>query len=158
MNRKVVRILLIGLTLIWMGLIFYFSNQNGTKSALLSRDVTRIVLKIFYPDYMQLNKSEQTALLKSVGLVIRKLAHYGEYVLLALFLYVSISIFTKNQRIRYCLVFVFGVVYAYFDEIHQYFVAGRAFMIQDICIDLAGIGSAILLIYGIRKLKQKKKR
>ena len=157
MNRKVFRILLIGLTLIWMGLIFYFSNQNGTKSALLSRDITRNILKIVYPDYMQLDKSEQTALLKSVGLVVRKLAHYGEYILLALFLYISISVFTKNQRIRYCLVFVFGMLYACFDEIHQYFVAGRAFMIQDILIDLVGISSALLLIFGIRKLKQKKR-
>lgn len=158
MNRKVLRILLIGLTFIWIGIIFYFSNQTGTKSSLVSRDITRYILKLFHPNYMQLSKKEQSALLKSVGLIIRKLAHFAEYGLLSFFLYFVISICTKREKLINALVILIGVLFAFLDELHQYFITGRAFMLQDILIDFIGIFSMLLLIFSLRRLIDKKKR
>ena len=51
--------------------------------------------------------------------------------------------------------FVLGIVYATSDEIHQYFVPGRACMIEDVFIDTLGVILGILLIMLGRRITKK---
>ena len=55
---------------------------------------------------------------------------------------------------------VVGVVYAVFDEVHQYFVPGRACQLRDMIIDICGVSAGVLIalcaLWIIRKLKRSK--
>jgi VanZ family protein len=51
----------------------------------------------------------------------------------------------------------FCTLYAVSDEIHQYFVPGRACRFGDICIDTAGSILAIVLLTSIVTIKKKRK-
>ena len=58
------------------------------------------------------------------------------------------------------LAIVVGVVYAVFDEVHQYFVPGRACQLRDMIIDICGVSAGVLIalcaLWIIRKLKRSK--
>lgn len=47
------------------------------------------------------------------------------------------------------------MMYATSDEIHQYFVPGRACMVEDVFIDTLGIVLGILLIMLCRRITKK---
>ena len=53
---------------------------------------------------------------------------------------------------------VVGVVYAVFDEVHQYFVPGRACQLRDMIIDICGVSAGVLIalcaLWIIRKLRR----
>ena len=56
------------------------------------------------------------------------------------------------------LAIVVGVVYAVFDEVHQYFVPGRACQLRDMIIDICGVSAGVLIalcaLWIIRKLRR----
>ena len=56
------------------------------------------------------------------------------------------------------LAIVVGVVYAVFDEVHQYFVPGRAGQLRDMIIDICGVSAGVLIalcaLWIIRKLRR----
>ena len=118
-------IILIG----WMLLIFFMSNQPAD----ISTKQSDLVIKLFSAIGIDLN----THLGELASFVVRKVAHFTEYFILY---YFSISVCKyyvdiKKARI-YCLFVVLG--YAISDEIHQYFIPGRAMAIRDVVIDFSG--------------------
>ena len=118
-------ILLIG----WMLLIFFMSNQPAEVSTKQSD----LVIRLFSVIGIDLNSH----LGSFTSFFIRKAAHFTEYFILY---YFTISVCKyyfdiKNARI-YSLVIILG--YAISDEIHQYFIPGRAMAIRDVIIDFSG--------------------
>ena len=102
--------------------IFLFSNQVGEESSKISND-----------------------------LIIRKLGHFSEYMILGFFsfsylsnLFVKSSEF-KDYRKTAITSLVFSVVYASSDEFHQTFVAGRDGNIIDVLIDSSGALVGIMI-------------
>ena len=83
------------------------------------------------------------------------LYHVTVFFFLSSFLFLS-SIKRKNFRLIPIAVTVL-ILYAISDELHQFFVPGRAFTLEDIFIDTVGITFA-LMIYSIRILLVKKSR
>ena len=75
--------------------------------------------------------------------LIRKAAHFTEYLLLGLSLEWGMG-FRKRT-------FLIGTGYAVMDEIHQAFVPGRSCEIRDMCIDAVGVLIGMVLIIAIRK-------
>ena len=69
-------------------------------------------------------------------LVLRKLAHVGEYAVLG-------ALLARAAR-RPWLAFVLGVAYAASDELHQHFVPGRRGAPLDVLIDAVGVGLGVL--------------
>ncbi len=65
----------------------------------------------------------------------RFIYHIIEYAILNLLLYRALKITSKGPQ---TLAILFTIIYAITDEIHQYFVPGRIFSIQDILIDTFG--------------------
>jgi VanZ family protein len=63
-------------------------------------------------------------------LILRKLAHAGEYALLAALLFRAIT--------RFWPAFLVAVAYAVSDEFHQHFVRGRAGTPRDVAVDAGG--------------------
>lgn len=131
--------------LLWIGLIFYMSNQPGDVSSKQSG----LVLKLFQAIGIDLNNE----LGELATFIVRKTAHFTEYfILYMLTVNVMKYYFNINKAILYA--FVFSFFYACTDEIHQYFIPGRAMAFKDVLIDSSGA----LLSMIITKLNFKKKK
>ena len=102
--------------------IFLFSNQVGEESSKISND-----------------------------LIIRKLGHFSEYMILGFFSFSYLSNFFvksnefKDYRKTAIVSFLFSVVYAASDEFHQTFVVGRDGNIIDVLIDSSGTLVGIMI-------------
>lgn len=123
------------LSLICMGLIFYFSSRTADESAAQSGALLDFLKRIFGDNLV-------------TDFIVRKLAHFCEYVGLSLLLN-SALIFTKGKR---QMPFAIGIasIYAITDEIHQIFVDGRSCQFTDWLIDTSGAitgALAFLVIY-----------
>ncbi len=148
------RVLCIVLLISWAITIFVFSSQDATKSSELSGGIVDKIVYSVYPDFDELNLDEQTQITKTFSLIIRKAAHFSEYFILGLLSVITLFVF-KRFKMFFCSVisFVFCLVYAAGDEIHQYFVPGRACRFTDICIDGAGAALAIVIFALIKHKK-----
>jgi VanZ family protein len=118
-----------------MIIIFSFSMQNGEESAGLSLKIV-LFLQNHFP------------ILKKVTILhflVRKAAHMSEYgVLLLSFVYGFYkNKLSLNKVYLYSLLCTF--LYACSDELHQYFVGGRAGQFKDVLIDTSG-GIIMLII------------
>lgn len=126
------------LVLIWMIIIFIMSSFNATDSANQSNFIVNIIANIFNINNISL-----------LCLIIRKLAHYTEYLILGILV---INMFTKNNiNNLYLISIILCIIYATSDEIHQIFVPGRACQIKDILIDSIGSITGIYLYKLINK-------
>ncbi|WP_291651467.1 VanZ family protein [Clostridium sp.] len=126
----------------WMGIIFFMSHQPGEVSSSQSE----LVLKIFSFLGIELNQYFG----ELATLVVRKAAHFSEYLILFLFTYnVSRFYFTTKKARLYSIIFIF--LYASTDEFHQYFIPGRNMAFKDVLIDTSGgaIGYLIMKIVEI---------
>lgn len=128
------------LVLIWMIIIFIMSSFNAEDSANQSNFIVNIISNIFNIENVKL-----------LSLIIRKLAHFTEYLILGTLV---INMFTKNNAKKtYLLSILLCIIYATSDEIHQIFTSGRACQIKDILIDSVG---SITGIYLFKLLKKRK--
>ena len=94
MKRKYRVILLAALVLGWMGVIFMFSSQDGAASSETSGRVVERVIAVVKPDFNSLAKSEQIRFREMVTFFVRKGAHFTEYMILGVLLFLfSITIF-----------------------------------------------------------------
>ena len=131
------------LVLIWMIIIFITSSFNATDSANQSNFIVNIIANIFNINNISL-----------LSLIIRKLAHFTEYLILG---FLVINMFTKNNiNNLYLISIILCIIYATSDEIHQIFVPGRACQLRDILIDSIGSITGIYLYKLINKKTLKK--
>ena len=133
--KKIIKLLLL---LSWMSLIFYLSNQPGSVSSSTSNN---FVVKIF--ELLHININTEEFLIKYIGFI-RKLAHFSEFAILAVLSYLTIVDYTDNVFI-YNL--IFGLIYAFSDEIHQLFIPNRHCSIKDVGIDFLGTLISTILIH-----------
>lgn len=143
-NKKIISWAML---IVWMGIIFFMSHQPGEVSSSQSE----LVLKIFSFLGIELNQYFG----ELATLVVRKTAHFSEYLILFLFAYnVSKFYFTTKRARLYSIIFVF--LYASTDEFHQYFIPGRNMAFKDVLIDTSGgaIGYLITRIVEIVKLNK----
>ena len=141
---KIDKIISIILVILWMGVIYSFSNQNGDNSQNLSDEITIKLVnsstKITKKEY---SKNEKQNIADKYSFLIRKTAHFTIYLILGLLVYNMLYKFNLNKKIIISIIIC--VLYATSDEIHQYFVSERAFRILDIFIDTCGSIVGILL-------------
>jgi VanZ family protein len=97
--------------------------------------------------HLPLSVSDRTLL--DINLFIRKLAHVGEYAILAPLLYCLVRPSAENgwhPRSAFTALLA-GAVYAASDELHQLFVPGRLASVYDWALDMAGVAHGILATY-----------
>ena len=120
--------------------------------------VWMIVILIFSTDYFSDARTTATLFTSSTGSAIRKLAHWGEYFVLAVLLIRalnsrSVGIIPKR---RILIVVIFAAVYAAVDEWHQSFVPSRDATTRDVLIDAIGAACGASLIYAYAAMKRLK--
>jgi len=135
-----------------MGLIYYFSSQPSIQSVQTSNGVVLAIYKVYA--FLFSNVISYDRFCELYFKPIRKLAHFSEFGMLGLFMYLNVKEYFKKHLIL--LSTLFSGLYAISDEIHQIFVAGRYCAIGDMLIDTSGSLCAILLIHLISKKCLKK--
>lgn len=148
--KKIVYLILI---IIWMTTVFMFSNQNGDKSQSTSRRVTKIIVQIFTQN-QNLTEDQTTQIVENTDYIVRKLAHFSIYTLGGILIYNYINTFNLKNKKKIIISIIAGVLYATFDELHQYFVSDRSARILDVCIDSLGVITGTVLIYLIKNIKK----
>lgn len=123
--------------LFWIGLIFYMSNQPGDVSSKQSG----LVLKLFQMLGIDLNKE----LGELATFIVRKIAHFTEYFILYL---LTVNVMKYYLDIKRAILYavIFSIFYACTDEIHQYFIPGRAMAFKDVLIDSSGALVAMIIV------------
>ena len=129
-----------GLVGLWMVVIFLFSQQNATTSIDSSNWLSEIIASLIY------NVGSDKLIEEWIIMHIREFAHIGLYAVLGATLLYALNDHEYFEQILYTL--LIGIGYAIIDEIHQYFVPGRAFELYDILLDTLGV-ILMILIYTI---------
>ena len=159
MKDKYKIIILAIIIILWMAFIFSMSAKNATQSSNISGGFTYDVLNTFFSNFRGLDKSIQDNIVEDLQFVVRKGAHFSAYAVLGGLCFVECSYFKGvNFKNRFITAFLVSVLYAISDEIHQYFVPGRACEFRDMVIDSCGVlfGITVVVIFNIIKNKLKK--
>ncbi len=120
--------------------IYSFSAQTGEVSGTLSLETSKLLILAYNKLFMKGYSNELLeVLIVQLHPLVRKLAHVGVYFGLAL----TVSLPLYVYRIRGFYLFITGgvfcIIFAFFDEYHQSFVAGRGPSLRDVGIDGVGI-------------------
>ena len=141
------------LVIVWMGVIFSFSSQNGNESTKTSDTIVNKVVyvteKVGNKDYTKIEKKNKR---KIIERIIRKTAHFTEYFILAILVFFMFKEYGLSNVFLWTIIFC--ITYSITDEIHQLFISERTAKIFDIIIDSSGSLFAAICV----KLKLKKRK
>ncbi len=149
LNMRTYRKILIWIPVFfWMVFIFYMSDQPGGISNDLSTDFSRLIAEIAEKiGVIEPDTAKDELFLNNLNAYIRQFAHGFSYFMLALISIVTYRAAGRTYRAAVPLVLLLCVIHALMDEIHQYFVPGRATEFYDILTDTCGALTAVVL-YG----------
>lgn len=114
----------------WLILIFSLSHMTGAASS----DKSQILVDLL----LWLGIDPAVVPLEVLSFLVRKSAHFTEYLLLAIIAFPLAVHYTSDTRKAVWTTWVFCVLYAMSDEIHQLLVPGRTGKVMDVFIDAAG--------------------
>ena len=145
---KVVKICFL---VLWMALIFSFSNQKDIDSSKISDGfIDRTVVKIYKVFIENITKEKESEIIEKYTYPIRKLAHYTLYFVLGILSFLVVKDYSINKKlIIYSLLICF--LYACSDEFHQLFIIGRSARVLDVIIDTFGSFCSISIFYIFNK-------
>lgn len=142
------------LTALCMVGIFMFSSQNGERSTDTSDEFIETVLQTVIDDYDERDPLEIKNIVDSLSFIVRKSAHFSIYCLLGILTSCAVGRYGISRRKRFIYALLICAAYATSDEIHQYFVPGRACLATDVLIDSCGSTLGILLTLAASSLGQ----
>lgn len=158
MTKRMVLLVLIVLNL---GIIFFFSHQDGVTSTKVSNAISRQI-EVNTPDYQEKNQGEKNVLHANTQRSLRQNAHVLLFATLGALVLLFLTTFSLRWYWNVVMTAVFGFLCAVGDEYHQSFVPGRTAQRSDVQRDMQGILIGIcivLLILAIKNLfKYRKKR
>lgn len=142
-KRTALKALSWGLVLACMAVIFFLSHDPATQSQAKSDGVLTLLFQRFG--------------LVISSHVVRKAAHALEFFGLSLLFYNAYAQCFRTPQAALSLLST--VLYAATDEIHQYFVLGRACQLRDVFVDFLGAAAGVvfctLMTIGIRRFFRK---
>lgn len=142
-NRK--KYFLYILLVLWLGVIFFFSSQPGEVSLKQSDTIIYKITDIVSDKDIETKED----ISKKWTFLVRKTAHFLEYFILGLIIYLVFD----ERKVKYKVLsaIIFAILCATMDEIHQLFVIGRTAKVFDIFIDTLGATIAIFAANFIKK-------
>lgn len=138
-KKKIISLILV---IIWMIFIFVMSSFDGNESSTQSNFIVNFIVNVFNINNVDI-----------ISLIIRKLAHFTEYLILGILVSNMMIHFDKKCYIS----IIICIIYAISDEFHQMFVPGRNSQIYDMIIDIFGSLTGIILFNILMKFKKNKK-
>ena len=137
------------ITIIWMIIIFIFSNQPASASSNSSNSLIKNTIVRVYKLFNSNASEEDVAkIVEKYNYPVRKTAHFLEYLILGVLVLFTMKAYNiKNIYIMLLICFL----YACTDEFHQLFIEGRSGNIKDVLIDTLGSLTGILFFHKIKK-------
>ena len=124
--------------------IFLFSTDNSRESTSKSNRVILGITNLFHKD---LSNKEKEKIIDMFFVPIRKMAHFGIYLVLG----ISLISFLREFSIPILKLLLLSIflefLYACSDEIHQLFVPGRSGQFSDVLLDTLGASVGIFIYY-----------
>ncbi len=152
MAKKIISVILV---LVWMGLIFSFSNANGESSGSMSRRVIVIITETI--TNVKDGTEEMNRIVDRYQLFVRKGAHFFIYFVLAFLVMNSLYIWDVKTK-TLVISGVICILYAISDELHQYFIAERSGNIIDVMWDSSASLISSYLYYKIVMIRGKNEK
>ena len=137
-------IIKIALVIIWMIVIFCFSNENATESSKLSNGFIKNTISKVIKD----NRPET---IEKFVKPVRKTAHFFIYLILGILVCNCFDI--DKKYILYSVIIC--MIYSISDEVHQMFISGRSGELFDVIIDTSGSFIGIICFNKIRRSRIK---
>ena len=130
------------ITILWIAVIFGFSLQPATVSNNVSGSILTRILAPMFPQIM-----ENKELAHLAHLLVRKAAHFTEYMVLGMLSVNAIQYYLTKKL--YVMSAGFCVVIAMIDETIQLFVPGRDGRFWDVLIDSSGaiVGIVLFMLF-----------
>ncbi len=149
MNKLLLKILFTSITIIWMSIIFMFSNQNSKVSTGSSNSfIRRTIIAVYKIFNSNASEEELNIIVDKLDVPIRKIGHLMEYFILGVLVFFTFRAYNINY---FYLSLLVCFVYACSDEIHQLFVPGRSGNVIDVLVDTFGSFCAIILLFKVFK-------
>lgn len=128
--------ILLIITILWMGFIFYMSSKPAVESAADSSQIVDLLSR-------WLGISSEFS--EGMSFIVRKTAHFTEYFILAALITTTNRTF-NNGKLNFSFILLMVVLTALGDEFLQGFIDGRSSEVRDVLIDFSG-GVAFLIIF-----------
>lgn len=147
MTNKKKKIIHIVLTVLIMAFIFF----QSALSAELSLHQSNVIVK-WLASFLHAQP-------ETLSFIVRKCAHFLEYLVLGISMIVTVRDLSGwNRRIGAVVSLLICAAYAATDEVHQMFVQGRSCEVRDILIDSMGALFGILIACLISYLHANRRR
>ena len=156
-QRTWVRILTTVMTMAVMTFIFAFSSENAESSDQTSGNISRAVIPVVYPDYEQKPPEEKKICYDNVQHIVRKTAHFTEYLILGLLIRLCLESWFGRRKGMLPISWAAGTIYAGTDELHQKLIDGRSGQRTDVLLDSAGVMAGVMIAVLILYLSSKKR-
>lgn len=154
-----VRIMTTVLTVAMMVLIFCFSTEDAAHSDRTSGKISSEVVHVVHPDYDQKPPQIQKVYFDDAQHIVRKTAHFTEYLLLGLLIRLCLESWFGSRKGMLPVAWGAGTIYAGTDELHQLMIDGRSGQLTDVMIDSCGVLTGALIANLIlHRLLSKKRR
>jgi VanZ family protein len=149
-------IIILLILMFFIGLTRYFTEQNGTVSNTESRGGAAFIENLVALEFPV--NHDDTFWKVTVNLLLRKAAHFTEYMLVGIFLSILLNILTRKVWLSFLISGFVCFVLAYLDELRQEFIAGRTPAWFDVKVDTYGalLGIILTSIFFISYFKIKK--
>lgn len=146
------KIFLLIIILYYSFIIFSFSAQPAKNSSAQSGKIVDIIYNaVAKIDVSKaITKNDFTKVFEPF---VRKLAHFGNFLILAVFISIYVHCFDKTITFSALIVIILCLMVASFDECHQLFVKGRSGKLFDVIIDTLGASVGILCFNLIEFMK-----
>lgn len=140
--------LLLGITILWIMVIFSFSLQTGEESSQVSGGIVKWIVATIFPagfPYAEV-----------VEIIIRKGAHFTEYFILGVL--ASLTVRETSCSRPMLAAWVSGTLVACCDETIQLFSNGRSGQVTDVMLDSVGVfcGCVVLRMVYNKFIKKNK--
>ena len=151
---KIKKVIYTVLLIIWLLVIFLFSNQTASKSQSTSDKVASDIVDVVETvTKNEIKKDKKESIIENTRFLVRKTAHFTLYFILGIIVYLLFTSYGVKKILFYSILFCF--LYACSDEIHQLFLDGRTAKVLDICIDTCGSNLAIISLFYLQKFNKK---
>lgn len=161
MSKKIYKCRCIWLlaALIWMAVIFCFSNQKAVRSSEVSQTFTyRIAEGINGLFSLGWDERGTAKAAEKLELPVRKGAHMTEFAILAWIFLGNCMQYSGLKKRKYLWAGAGALFYAAADEFHQLFIEGRSGEIKDVAIDGTGALLGLLFAWLAVSIYHRKKR
>lgn len=144
MAKRIKKVILYTITIIWMIVIFMFSNQNAVSSQKTSDIVTeQIINTAEVITKQEITPNKKKNIINDTRFLIRKTAHFTLYFILGILVYLLINEYNISKKILVSIIIC--LLYSISDEIHQIFSYERTARLLDILIDTLGSITGIII-------------